>query len=88
VKIEYDPKKSQRNFETRGLSFELVYRFEFATATFEVDERADYGEARMNAIGYIGQRLHHVTYTLRGDVLRVISLRKANPRETKRYAKT
>lgn len=88
MKIDYDPVKSQHNFETRGLSFEQVYQFEFATATFEVDDRADYGEVRMNAFGYIGQRLHHLTYTLRGDVLRVISLRKANPREMKRYAKT
>ncbi len=88
MEIDYDPVKSQRNVETRGLSFEQVYQFEFATATFEVDDRADYGEMRINSIGYIGQRLHHLTYTLRGDVLRVISLRKANPREIKHYAKT
>lgn len=88
MEIDYDSVKSQRNVETRGLSFEQVYQFEFATATFEVDDRADYGEMRINSIGYIGQRLHHLTYTLRGDVLRVISLRKANPREIKHYAKT
>ena len=85
MKIDSDPVKSQQNVETRGLSFEQVYQFEFTTATFETDDRADYGEVRINAIGFINQRLHHLTYTLRGETIRVISLRKANNREKKKY---
>ena len=88
MKIEYDLEKSQHNFNTRGLTFEQVSHFQFATAIIEVDNRTNYGEMRFNAIGYIGRRLHHLTYTLREDAVRVISLRKANLREIKRYANT
>jgi len=33
-------------------------------------------------------RLYHLTFTLRGDRIRVISLRKANRREVNKYAET
>lgn len=44
-----------------------------------------YGEARFIALGYIVDRLYSMVFTVRGDMLRVISLRKANKREVKRY---
>ncbi len=43
-------------------------------------------EARYTALGYIGDRLYYVVYTMRGDKCRIISLRKANPREERQYA--
>lgn len=42
----------------------------------------------MVAMGYIGQRLYVVVYVDRADSRRIISLRKANQREEKRYAET
>lgn len=36
-------------------------------------------------LGQVGDRVFHVTYTLRGEVIRIISARKANERERKRY---
>ena len=33
-----------------------------------------------------GEAVHHVVWTERGDRIRIISLRKANARETKNYA--
>ena len=45
-----------------------------------------YSEVRMCAIAYIGNRLHYVVYVDRDGARRVISLRKANLREIKRYA--
>lgn len=44
-----------------------------------------YGEARFIVLGYIVDRLYSMVFTVRGDMLRVISLRKANKREVKRY---
>lgn len=38
------------------------------------------------AIGYIGLRLYYVAFVDRADGRRIISLRKANQREVKRYA--
>jgi len=62
--------------------------FEWDTARIEQDVRFDYGELRFQAIGYIGERLHFMVFCVRAGKNRIISLRKANPREIKRYAKT
>lgn len=83
--IEFDPAKNDRNIRDRGLSFESAAEFEFETALILRDNRRSYGEVRMRALGYIGERLHVLVFTLRGDTLRVISLRRANRREVKHY---
>ncbi len=88
VKIEFDPAKDERNSEKHGVSLGMAGQFELDTAVIRMDWRKDYGELRFNALGYIGQRLYHMTFTLRGDAIRVISLRKANRREIQRYAET
>jgi hypothetical protein len=49
------------------------------------DTRRDYGETRYIALGHIGDRVHSLVFTPRGDALHVISLRKANRREVRRY---
>ena len=80
IKTEYDLGKNQRNIKERGLSFDTVKDFEFDTALVWKDDHRDYGETRYCAFGYIGLRIHHAVFTLRADVVRVISLRKANKR--------
>lgn len=87
VEIEYDSVKNEKNVAQRGVSFELARKFEIDTAVIRMDVRKDYGELRFNALGYIGSRLYHMTFTVRGDIVRVISLRKANKREVNYYAK-
>jgi len=52
------------------------------------DCRQDYGELRIAGLGYIGHRLHYIVFVERDDNRRIISLRKANIREIKRYAET
>ena len=52
------------------------------------DQRRDYGEVRISGLGYIGDRLFYVVFAARGEERRIISLRKANQREVKRYAET
>jgi uncharacterized protein len=88
MKIEFDPDKNQRNIAERQLSFELAGDFEWETSLIWEDKRQDYGESRFSALGYVGMRLYHLTFTLRDDRIRVISLRKANRREVQRYAET
>ena len=83
--IEFDPDKSARNAEERGLPFDLVVDFDFDSAVVARDDRAPYGEVRFIAVGRIGLRIHLVVYTMRGETLRVISFRKANAREIMRY---
>ena len=49
------------------------------------DDRFDYGEARTLAFGRIGGRLFVCVFADRDAERRVISLRKANSREVRRY---
>jgi uncharacterized DUF497 family protein len=49
------------------------------------DTRFEYGEDRQLAFGLIGDRLFVCVYADREAERRVISLRKANRREVKRY---
>lgn len=85
VQITYDPAKDARNVSERGLSFDLARDFDWSTALVLEDQRHDYGERRFQALGFIGERLHMLVFTPRGDAVHVISFRKANKREVKSY---
>jgi uncharacterized protein len=87
VAITFDPAKSARNVQERGLSFERVEDFDFETASFRVDNRRDCGEVRVRALGFLDGKLHLLVFTERGEDLRVISLRRANRAEARRYGK-
>ncbi len=86
MEITFDPKKSERNLCERGLSFEKAAEFDFSTALYTPATRIEYGEARTQAVGVIGDTLHSLVFTMRGTALRVISLRRASRKERKRYA--
>jgi uncharacterized DUF497 family protein len=85
MKIEFDPAKSERNARDRGLSFESVEEFDFDGAWVVVDNREDYGEIRYRAIGPLKGEVVAVVFTMRGEVVRVISLRLANRKERQNY---
>ncbi len=88
MEIEFDPQKNKKNIQQRGLSFADAAQFDFETALFETDDRHDYGEQRIRAFGYLNQRLHALVFTKTRSGIRVISFRKANKREVKRYDAT
>jgi len=83
--ISFDSAKSEKNLLARGISFELAAGFEWNSALLVEDLRKDYGERRFQALGLIGDRLHMMVFTPRANKAHVISLRKANKREVKRY---
>ena len=85
MKISYDPKKNARNIAERGLSFDVTQAFEWEFAIIWQDTRRDYGEERFIALGRIGQRVHSLVFTHRSETVHIISLRKANRREVRRY---
>ncbi len=87
MKIEFDPDKDAINRRKHGLSLADAERMDFDTAAYALDDRYAYGEDRFQALGRIEGRLHMLVFTMRGDVLRAISLRKANPREVGAYDK-
>ena len=49
--------------------------------------RKSYGESRLCATGLVGTRLFVLMFTLRESAVRIISLRKANQREVRRYVR-
>ncbi len=85
MKIGYDPVKNARNIAERGLSFEMVRLINRNTALTWQDERHDYGEERFAMLGEIEGRLYNVVFCIRGEIFWIISFRKANKREMKRY---
>ncbi len=85
VDFEFDSAKDKANRAKHGVSLALAEVL-FASPHLTVDDdRFDYGEARQVAFGQIRERLFVCVFVHRGATRRVISLRKANSREVKRY---
>ena len=85
MQISFDLNKSEINTVERGLPFDLVEYFDFETALFSVDDRKDYGEIRIRALGLLSGRLHALVFVETNSGIRVISFRKANTREVALY---
>ena len=50
-----------------------------------MDDRENYGEDRFTIIGVARGRLLFVAYTMRGEIIRIISARGAEPHEQREY---
>jgi uncharacterized protein len=84
--FEWDERKAAINFRRHKLSFLLARRvFSDAFAVIEQDLSEDYGEERFVAIGIADNVLMTVVYTERGERIRIISARKANSHEQRKY---
>jgi len=86
--IEYDVEKDAENQRRRGLPFAAAEFLFDGPFVEEEDARSDYGESRFIATGPIalfGGRIFVVVYTWRDGVRRIISFRKANDREVRKY---
>lgn len=86
VDFEWDEGKAAANLAKHNVSFP------FAAAVFLDPERVEFdashdgdGEERRKAVGQIGPRLFTVVFTLRGDRVRLISARRSNRSEERRY---
>ncbi|MDR2891896.1 MAG: BrnT family toxin [Deltaproteobacteria bacterium] len=89
--FEWDDKKSESNFRKHGIRFEeaaLVFDDQLAIS---VQDRIKNGEERWQTIGMSGGcLLLLVAHTLRDDdggteIVRLISARRAEPKERRRY---
>jgi uncharacterized DUF497 family protein len=92
MNVTFDPAKDASNLAKHGFSLLDAVGFEWDAAVVCSDTRHDYDEARMVALGYIGLRIMALVFVDRPPEQpterRIISLRKANSREVKRYAET
>jgi uncharacterized protein len=87
MRFEWDPAKAKRNLKKHGVSFEeavTVFYDSFA-ATFD-DPDHSIREHRLITIGFSSRaRLLVVSHAERGEALRIISARRAAPRERKKH---
>ena len=91
VKYEWDETKNKKNVQKHGFDFEDAWLlFENLYLLFK-DTRFDYGETRYIAVGTIIGRtviLLYIEKFKRDKVKRrIISLRKANEKERRKYQK-
>lgn len=83
--IDFDPSKDHVNQAKHGVSLADAGLIEWDTVLIRSDNRKNYGESRIQALGLLDGRLYRVAFTVRGEALRVISMRKANKREERQY---
>lgn len=90
LRIEWDEDKAARNLKRHGVAFEEAATcFDDEFAFIYSDELHSDDEVRDILIGYSTRnRLLLVVYTERGDVARLISARRAEPKERKLYEQT
>ncbi|AUB84777.1 hypothetical protein THSYN_14020 [Candidatus Thiodictyon syntrophicum] len=87
MKITFDPAKDAKNIAKRGLSLTLAEALEWDLLRAEEDTRETYGEIRMVGFAPIGRTVYCVVFVEDEDVYRIISLRKALPKEVRDYAR-
>ena len=85
MQFEFDPNKDAGNQSKHGVSLALAVELDWEAALVWVDDRFEYGEARMIALAPKTGILYCVAFVDRGEARRIISLRRANRREVKHY---
>ncbi|MGH9612741.1 MAG: BrnT family toxin [Bryobacteraceae bacterium] len=87
--FEWDDRKAAGNIAKHSVPFEYAARVFLDPNRLDgEDKRHDYSEERRLTLGKIQGRLFVVAYTPRGEVIRLISARKANERERRQYDET
>lgn len=83
--FEWDDQKDI-NWRCHGISFDMAREvFNDCFGVVCTDARHDDNEERFALLGMVDERLLFVAYTHRGERIRIISARKAEPHERRRY---
>lgn len=81
MRIEFDSAKNKVNIAKHGLSLSVFELLDTSQSVSVDDGRYDYGENRVRIFAPLDGRLCVAVFTMRDEIYRVISLRKANKRE-------
>ena len=79
--IEFDPAKDAANIAKHGIS--LARAAELEVQAYVADDR--FAEPRFRLYGLIDGEAYCVAGTMRGETIRVISVRRAHAKETRRH---
>ena len=82
----FDRTKDRINRKKHGVSLSRAADFDYDAALFVIDDREDYGEVRIRAIGFLDAQLFVLVFTQEGENIRAISLRKADGHDENEYA--
>jgi uncharacterized protein len=86
MQFEWDEAKNIENIRKHEIDFADVSDMFDGPMLIEPDDRFDYGEDRWFGIGFLGNGIAVVIWTERyGDVIRIISARRANRYEQQRF---
>jgi uncharacterized DUF497 family protein len=85
MEYEWDSQKAAANLIKHGVAFDSAAGFDWTEALIEEDDRYFYGERRFYALSHSEGRLHAMIFARRENVVRIISFRRANARERRRY---
>jgi uncharacterized protein len=84
--FEWRDKKAAKNLREHGIAFDKAVKvFADPFAVEWIDEREAYGEERCILLGMCEGVILHVTYTERGERIRIISARRAERHEQDNY---
>jgi len=86
--LTWNESKRQDTLRDRGLDFAHMVDFDWDTALTAADTRFDYPETRFVSVGFLKNDVVVCVWCYRDKTIRIISLRKANTRERKRYEQT
>jgi len=81
----WDDEKNRSNLKRHGIAFEDAVRIFEGPTVEKVDNRFDYGEIRVYAIGLVNGLEITVIYTDRDHERRIISAWRAEPHERRTY---
>jgi len=87
MEIIYDTVKNLANKEKHGCLLEIAKELDWDSLWAKPDDLRNYGEERFIGFAIMDLRLYCVVFVDRGNQRRIISLRKANVKEVKLYAK-
>jgi uncharacterized DUF497 family protein len=84
--FEWDDDKAAENWRRHGVTLQQgAEALADPFVTEVIDNREEYGEERINALGMRQGVVLHVTYAARGGRIRIISARRATRREQDDY---
>jgi uncharacterized DUF497 family protein len=86
MQFEWDEAKNLENIRKHEIDFVDVPAMFDGEMLIELDNRFDYGEDRWFGVGFLGFGIAVVVWTeRRKNIIRIISARRANRHEQKRF---
>ncbi len=88
MKFEWDEKKNETNIQKHGIDFNHVPEIFYGPMIINIDDRFPYDEKRYIGIGFLRNIISVVAFIeKKGEVVRILSARKANNHESEKFEK-